>query len=83
MQDLLDQVAILFKHEVMKRGLKFFVYMEESTITNSKFVIDGDKIKQRMIHLVDNAIKFTNSGGISIRIKWVKGSVEPWTLFSS
>ena len=61
MQDLLDQVAILFKHEVMKRGLKFFVYMEESTITN-KFVIDGDKIKQIMIHLVDNAIKFTNSG---------------------
>jgi PAS domain S-box-containing protein len=63
---LLTEVAKIFKAKAEKKGLKFNLILPETEI-----MLKGDalRIKQIIVNLVSNAIKFTTQGEINMKLK--------------
>ncbi len=62
----LSQLFKVFEYQAWEKGLEFdfkFLYEEKETFS---LLGDSAKIQQVLINLINNAIKFTNSGKISI-----------------
>jgi signal transduction histidine kinase len=63
LNELINDVVDELKIEADKKGL----YLRYQTISLPKIKIDPEKIKQVVLNIVDNAIKYTSKGGIRIR----------------
>ena len=61
--DLLKNIEPLFKGQAAKKGIKLSV-QASSKDENILFMADETRIKQILINLVGNAIKFTNAGEV-------------------
>ncbi|CAD8205145.1 unnamed protein product [Paramecium pentaurelia] len=63
---LLEEVMNIFFHTLQQKGLKitYEIFLAEKTI-----LTDGRRLKQILITLIQNAQKFTFSGGIKIIVK--------------
>jgi CheY-like chemotaxis protein/signal transduction histidine kinase/HPt (histidine-containing phosphotransfer) domain-containing protein len=67
LQDLVDNVSQLIRSRVLDKGLTFEVVTDPEPLP---FVeSDSLKIRQIMINLLGNAVKFTEEGKISLEIK--------------
>jgi signal transduction histidine kinase/CheY-like chemotaxis protein len=69
----LSHLFKIFEYQAWEKGLEFdFTFLLEE---NSKFSVLGDsaRIQQVLINLINNAIKFTNSGKISVIIDQTVG----------
>jgi CheY-like chemotaxis protein/signal transduction histidine kinase len=64
--NLLDMVARPFRHEAENRGLTFDVEMD-SHLSRS-FVTDSKRLQQVLKNLLFNACKFTEQGGVQLRV---------------
>ena len=64
--DLLDDVASMMNFRVAKKKLNFFFSIAEGVPVD--YLGDATRIRQVLINLVSNAIKFTEQGEISISI---------------
>lgn len=65
LQDLLASTTQLFHELCKKRGLQFALHMPEAPTT---VLGDRDRLHQVFVNLIANAVKFTEKGGIEVRL---------------
>jgi PAS domain S-box-containing protein len=73
----LDEVRRMFAAEVASRGTKLTI--EAAAELPRSLLGDGGKVKQILINLVSNAVKFTERGSIRVAATW-GGGAEPGAL---
>jgi signal transduction histidine kinase/DNA-binding NarL/FixJ family response regulator/HPt (histidine-containing phosphotransfer) domain-containing protein len=69
--DLLDLVTLtcgMFTSQAHAKGIKFALHSKTDSLKNI-VVGDMDKIRQVLINLINNAIKFTEQGGVAVSIE--------------
>lgn len=66
LQTLLGELRISFEHMAAQKGLSFEVSAEGEIPW--RFTADGRRVKQVLINLVANALKFTSEGGVSLSV---------------
>jgi signal transduction histidine kinase len=65
LQDVLSSVGQMFRGLMKERGLTLMVELPSQPLT---VIGDGDRLKQVFVNLVGNAVKFTDVGGVRIRL---------------
>lgn len=65
---LLEEIKLMFSPTVAEKGLAFQVDFDESI--PGLLMLDKLRLKQIIINLVSNAIKFTKKGSVSITARW-------------
>ncbi len=73
---VLEETRMLFSGQASKKGLSFSVL--EDTPLPDCVMTDRSKLKQILINLIGNAMKFTDSGSIEVRA--TKSSLQPGML---
>ncbi len=69
--EFIDQIKALFEPKVDMKGLRFNIYIADDI---SEYIVsDETRLKQVVINLIGNAIKFTNKGEVNLKIKLSEG----------
>ncbi len=76
---LLNEVKDHVYPQVERKGLKFKVFIRDNV--PDALIGDPQRLKQVLLKLVGNAVKFTEKGGVTVSIKMVPGE-EPTLHFS-
>jgi len=66
LKPLIEGVAASFEKDAGRKGLSLSIVFPEAVPV---VYGDADKIKQILVHLVSNAVKFTRRGGITITVR--------------
>ncbi|MEM7433746.1 MAG: ATP-binding protein [Myxococcota bacterium] len=72
---LADGVAELMEPRAFAKGLELDV--ELAGLKQTRFVGDGNRLRQVLLNLVGNAVKFTEEGSVSIRAEVVRPGERP------
>jgi len=72
---LLDDIQMIFKERIQSRNLQF-IY-EKANDLPRYVIVDESKLRQIFVNLIGNALKFTEEGGIAVRIRVDKINNEP------
>lgn len=64
---LLEDIEMMFRSRACGKGLQFLVDRDENI--PQYILADEGKLRQILVNLIGNAVKFTKSGGVSLRIK--------------
>jgi two-component system, NarL family, capsular synthesis sensor histidine kinase RcsC len=67
LRPLIEQTALLYSPAAQRKGLSFY-YVVEPGLAKS-YVADAHRIRQILNNLVSNAVKFTESGRIILRVR--------------
>jgi len=72
LRDLIDEIAVLLSAKAAYKGLDFRVdYLDE---VPSEFIGDANKVRQILMNLIGNAIKFTEKGFVSVAVSYDQGA---------
>ncbi|OUS09185.1 hypothetical protein A9Q90_04220 [Gammaproteobacteria bacterium 54_18_T64] len=71
-RDLAEEVVQLLSAQALSKKLNFGYDIDDNA-TSSLVAIDTTKVRQVLINLLGNAIKFTDSGEIFLRIRYQRG----------
>ncbi|MEE9374877.1 MAG: ATP-binding protein [Rhizobiaceae bacterium] len=63
---LVEEVAEILNTSVRKKNLSLATYIDPTI--PAVIAIDGDKVRQVLLNLVGNAVKFTEKGGVSLHL---------------
>ena len=76
--EVVDNIKSVFKHRVNKKGLRLLFHIQEDVPAT----LNGDpyRLNQIFVNLVGNAIKFTESGSITVNISIQKKSSKEIVL---
>jgi len=75
LHDLLDEVEAMFRVRTDRKGLTFRV--ERSASVPRRAVTDGAKVRQVLVNLVGNAVKYTKGGFVEMRASMAAGDGPP------
>jgi signal transduction histidine kinase/HPt (histidine-containing phosphotransfer) domain-containing protein/ActR/RegA family two-component response regulator len=78
LRDMLDNALLPLQHKAESGGVKFHLRVAASC--PAVFSADASKIRQILINLVGNAVKFTRKGNITIDCALTEGSTTPLQL---
>jgi PAS domain S-box-containing protein len=67
LQGLLDDLEMMFRSRTDAKRLQLLMERDESVPRH--IIADENKVRQIFINLLDNAVKFTERGGIGIRVR--------------
>ncbi len=67
LHDLCSEIENLFSHSFEKKGLSF--YMRKEECTSMHIMGDPLRLKQVLVNLLGNALKFTSTGGVHLHIE--------------
>ncbi|NVN93924.1 MAG: PAS domain S-box protein [Bacteroidetes bacterium] len=71
---LIEDIQLIFKEKIQSKHLQIIFEMASNL---PRFVlVDENKLRQIFINLIGNAIKFTDEGGIAVRVKLYKENVN-------
>jgi signal transduction histidine kinase/ActR/RegA family two-component response regulator len=73
--ELLESVAAMFRPRVKTKGLSF--ELKTSPDLPSAVATDGNRLRQILVNLVNNAVKFTTSGYVSVEASVVEHTKNP------
>lgn len=77
---LLEDIEIMFRSRIEIKGLLFNIFRPNDL---PQFIIsDENKVKQILINLIGNALKFTNKGTISLDVRISKQDLKQIISFS-
>ncbi|BBO84585.1 hypothetical protein DSCO28_51510 [Desulfosarcina ovata subsp. sediminis] len=75
---LLDDIHAIFQLTCRKKGLT--LHMERSGITPGTLIADQGKVRQIIVNLLANAVKFTVRGGITLRSTITPHGLDRWNV---
>ncbi len=64
---LLEDICMIFREPAKAKHLKFI--FETSDDLPQNIIVDDSKLRRILINLIGNAIKFTDEGGIAVRVR--------------
>jgi signal transduction histidine kinase/FixJ family two-component response regulator len=70
LREICDFIRTLFSEPTIKKGLKLECHVAEGL--PHALLIDRIRLRQILINLIGNAVKFTDKGGIEMRVLWEK-----------
>jgi signal transduction histidine kinase/CheY-like chemotaxis protein len=70
LREICDFLHTLFSEPAAKKGLKLQCHVAENF--PHAVLIDRIRLRQILVNLVGNAVKFTDKGGIDVRVTWEK-----------
>ena len=70
LREICDFLQTLFSEPAAKKGLKFECHVAENF--PHALLLDRIRLRQILVNLVGNAVKFTDKGGIEVRVTWEK-----------
>lgn len=76
--DFLDQLRALFETVAQERGLEFSISVEDGVPALLR--TDGQRALQIIKNLISNAIKFTRSGSVTVRVLLPEAGAAPLTV---
>jgi PAS domain S-box-containing protein len=72
LHDLIDDLALMFKIRTQEKNLQFIV--DKADDLPRIILADVGKLRQVLINLLGNAVKFTQQGGIALRVAAEQGN---------
>jgi signal transduction histidine kinase/ActR/RegA family two-component response regulator len=73
--EMLSEVVSALEAKVAKKGLTLNIERQQPEIDN--LISDPIRMKQILMNLIDNAIKFTSHGHVNVRITWEEIPNQP------
>jgi len=72
---LVKDTADMLRHEAERKGLRLDIHIDPRT----PYLVEGDemRVRQILINLTNNAVKFTDTGKVEIRVSRVDTDNEP------
>lgn len=78
LHDIFESVAEMLAHQAAKKDVELICNIDPSV---PKYILgDPTRIRQVLVNIVNNAIKFTDSGDVVIRLKAESLDDDSWTL---
>jgi signal transduction histidine kinase/ActR/RegA family two-component response regulator len=78
LEDLLDEVATIVGDSARRKGVDLFVYCEPGLNTTRQG--DPVRLRQILLNLAANAVKFTPQGSVTVRALQVEGDLDQVTF---
>jgi signal transduction histidine kinase/DNA-binding response OmpR family regulator len=78
LRNIIEEVLDLFSGQAAKKGLDLLYHLPDEI--PSHIQADGLRIKQILMNLVSNALKFTNQGEVLVEVKVIAHQGEKWEL---
>ncbi len=77
METVLRDILSIFKYRVQKQGLKLSLNLAPDM---PQPVVDIMRLKQVLINIIGNAVKFTDKGGVAVNVRFDKTSEKTGNL---
>ena len=74
LEDLTQQIIDIFSAKAKEKNL--YLKFQKPAVPHPKLLIDGMKIQEVISNLIDNAIKYTQEGGISVALENLGGMIR-------
>ena len=81
LSSLLTEIDFLFGFQWVERNLRFMIVWDPD-LANSMLFADSKRIKQVLINLISNSVKFTERGSITVTVTKFERNNETFIKFS-